>query len=65
MKTIQTFALAAVTLITLIACSSTGAQNKPQEKAGMATKAVVELTSETFNAKVYDTKLRDMISKGQ
>lgn len=64
MKTIQTFALAAVTLITLIACSSTGAQNKPQEKTGMATKAVVELTSETFNAKVYDTKLRDMIFLG-
>ena len=64
MKTIQTFVLATITLIASIACNSTGAQNKPQEKTAMSSKAVVELTSESFNAKVYDTKLRDMIFLG-
>ena len=65
MKTIQTFVLTAITLITSIACNSSGAQNKPQEKTDTNSKAVVELTSESFNAKVYDTNLRDMIYLGK
>lgn len=65
MKSIQTFALAAITLITLLACNSTGAQNKPQERKDINTKAVEELSSESFNAKVYDTNLRDMIYLGK
>lgn len=65
MKNIQTFAVTAIVLITLIACNSTGAQNKPQERTEVRTKAVVELTSENFNAKVYDTKQRDMIFLGK
>lgn len=47
--------LSALCLTALIACGNTGAQNKPQGKSVTDTKAVIELTSEGFNAKVYDT----------
>ena len=58
MKTFKIAALIMAAMICLGACGNAGAQNKKQTTAG-APYAVVELTVEEFNAKVYDTSLEN------
>lgn len=58
MRKIYAAVLAALTLTALMACGNTGAQNKSQKKTATDTKAVMELTSEEFNSRVYDTGSR-------
>jgi thioredoxin len=58
MKTFKIAVLITAAMICLGACGNAGAQNKKQTTAG-APYAVVELTVEEFNAKVYDTSLEN------
>ena len=53
MKTLKTAAIALAAIICISACGHAGAREK--KKAADAPKAVVELTAETFNSKVFDT----------
>ena len=54
MKTIyRAAALAAIAVVSLVACGNAGARND-RKKADDQKKAVVELNTEQFNAKVYD-----------
>ena len=53
MKTLKTAAIALAAIICMSACGNAGAREK--KKAADAPKAVVELTAETFNSKVFDT----------
>lgn len=59
MKTIyRAAALTAIAVASLVACGNTGAKN--DKKADDTKKAVVELNTEQFNAKVYDMNKDDL-----
>lgn len=60
MKRSHLSVLSALCLTALIACGNTGAQNKYQGNAATDTKAVIELSSEGFNTKVYDITSGEM-----
>ncbi len=66
MKTIyKTVAMALGAFIMLTACGNAGAQNdSKRKKAGVPAKAVIELNTEQFNAKVIDTKSEGFIYLG-
>lgn len=54
MKTLRTAAFIMAAIICLSACGNAGARNK-KKAAEVTPKGVVELTSEEFNSKVFDT----------
>lgn len=59
MKTIyKAAALAAISVASMIGCSNAGAKN--DKKTDETRKAVVELNTEQFNAKVYDMNKEDL-----
>jgi thioredoxin len=58
MKTFKIAALIMAAMICLGVCGNAGAQNKKQNTTGTPY-AVVELTAEEFNAKVYDTSIEN------
>jgi thioredoxin len=58
MKTFKIAVLITAAMICLGACGNVGAQNKKHNTTGTPY-AVVELTAEEFNAKVYDTSLEN------
>ena len=58
MQTFKIAVLITAAMICLGACGNAGAQNKKQNTTGTPY-AVVELTAEEFNAKVYDTSLEN------
>lgn len=63
MKTIyRTAALAAIAVASLVACGNAGAKN--DKKKDEAKKAVIELTTEQFNAKVYDMGKEGLVYLG-
>ena len=55
MKTLRIGATIIITFICLCACGNAGARNEKKKDATASEKSVVELTSESFNAKIYDT----------
>jgi thioredoxin len=55
MKTLKVAATVIITAICLCACGNAGARNEKKKDATASEKSVVELTSESFNAKIYDT----------
>ena len=55
MKTLRTAAMAAAIMICMCACGNAGARNDSKKEASAEKTSVIELTSESFNAKVYDT----------
>lgn len=64
MRTIyRTAALAAIALVSLAACGNAGAKND-KKKNDDTRKAVVELNTEQFNAKVYDMSKDDLVYLG-
>ncbi len=63
MKTIyKAAALAAIAVVSLVACGNAGAKN--DKKTDDSKKAVVELNAEQFNAKVYDMNKEDLVYLG-
>ena len=58
----RTAALAAMVCASLVACGNAGAKN--DKKTDDSKKAVVELNSEQFNAKVYDMNKEDLVYLG-
>ncbi len=66
MKTIyKTAAMALSAFIMLTACGNAGAQNdSKRKKADIPSKAVIELNTEQFNAKVIDTKAEGLTYLG-
>lgn len=58
----KTAALTAVIMIALASCGNAGAQN--DKKAQQKSKAVTELSTDTFKAKVYDMSKEDLVFLG-
>ncbi len=59
----RTAAMAAIAVISMVACGNTGAKND-KKNAETGRKAVIELNTEQFNAKVYDMSKDDLVYLG-